>query len=285
MKDKKGRDIVLSQREYFTVFDENIPVEKTWKDIEIISEEFANKLKEKYSFNYLEKIFNDLFRLNVNTKKNKNKPKYAKSNWNNLIEKSIATSINKVDKRAQDEVNFVVTVDPLFSISVDKGVYYNGELHTRLVEQFAEAGPQIFIVDELMYNSEWFQGLDLGDSEIRLFTKDLNLKVPLNVKKYNKMNFDLIGRKKGDKRNIYVLGGERVFKGLFKYVTDFYITFINDFESHGREYFTELPLHNLETVQCYVYDDLNMSHLRKYKGRQMKWKESNIKYSVLGDKY
>lgn len=267
---------ILNKRDGFTVFDENVPVEKNWSDLKKIPQETINLLKKKYSYKYLEKIFASLYKLDIKLKKESNKALIE-----NEINKAVQKAVNKVNKNILNEVNFILSMDPLNYISNSKG-YFNSNLQKKLIESVADGN--IIILDENMANSDWFKSLDLSKAD------DVRIYTPTNEYKTKKDNYtiytsanNILKRNLIDEREIFVLGGELIFKETYSKATDLYISYLEDWTEYGDECFTSIEYNSFETVQCYVYEKerTNLSHLRKYKSRELKWKDSKIRYDVL----
>lgn len=266
-KDFKGRDMILPVNWYYQVKIDDVEIEKSWADLDNIFNTREDLLKDVLSNNSrseLKEIFKSLMSLMINNKKGLD---FSSKDSDAEIEKAINRGKNRGAKYSINKINYIFATNDSFGLFKDGEMIWDMPKYLLLIEQMLHG--QIVIVDREIINSEWFSNLDLSESEVRIYQQGQSFE-------------DMLYRKTiDDTREIYVLGGEEVFKAGYYKVTDFWIAFVDKFSTDFDSFMSELPLYSLEVSECNTIDDetpFKMTHLYLPTTKtQPKWKVNRYK--------
>lgn len=213
-----------------------------------------------------ESVFKSLYSLYDRTLQNKNTSKRLEER----IDDCFTRGIERAKRYKKERVNFVVSVDNLFSIGDSGTTPWKMKDDRKHLEELTDGGILV-----MGYNTYKRVGHLLANSnrEIRVLSKKHTKKTTnSNVIFYNSPKL-ILEKKRADYREIFVIGGQQVFELLFNKVTDIYITFV-DTAIFGEATFPEIPFQYFETREVKSFTannrnefDMKMCHLRK-KGKK-----------------
>ena len=229
-----------------------------------IGEQQYNRLCNIEDIDESESVFKSLYSLYDRTLQNKNSSRRLEDR----IEACFLRGHEKAKKLKKDRINFVVAVDNLFTIGKENTIPWH---QSSDLKHFKELTTDGIIV--MGYNTYKSVG-NLPDREIRVLTRKHFKEEPNNSNvKFYYSPVSILEKKRGDYRELFVVGGQQIYETLFSKLTDLYITFV-DTNCDGDTYFPEIPFQYFETreIKSFVADnknefDMKICHLRK-KGKK-----------------
>lgn len=230
---------------------------------EYIGEEQYERLKNIEDVDESESVFKSLYSLYDRTMQNKNTSKRLEER----IDDCFTRGKERAKRLKKERINFVVAVDNLFCIGKDNTLPFKQK---KDLQHFKELTDGNIIV--MGYNTFKDVGI-LPNREIRVLSrKHINDTHNPNVTFYTNPE-KALEKKRGDYREIFVVGGAQIYEKLFNKMTDLYITFV-DTSVFGDAFFPEIPFNYFETreVKSYEADENNqypiqICHLRR-KGKK-----------------
>ena len=230
-----------------------------------IGEKQYTRLCEIEDVDESESAFKSLYSLYDRTMQNKNSSKRLEER----IEACFERAKERAKKLKKERINFVVAVDNLFSIGNDNKIPWKQKLDLKRFQELTSNGILI-----MGYNTYKSIPIKLNNREIRVLTRKHINEKPIfdNVTFYSSAS-SILEKKRGDYREIFVVGGQKVYETFFPKLTDLYITFV-DTTIFGDTFFPEVPFQYFETreVKSFKADENNeynmkICHLRK-KGKK-----------------
>lgn len=279
-KDRHNRNLINKNYESFSIYDNGVYIDKTWEDLSdyICTNQERDKYITKYSQGQVKLIFDALYRADQ---------KYADARMRvygdalaDLKNKAVEKALKKYTKNNETKICGIVLFDSSTGIGKNNEPIFAQDMIT-LIEQ--ETENSIVVLDELLYNSNWFKQLKLHNVELRIFT--YSKKTINNVNTYTN-NIDILRKHPEDKREIYMLGGEHLFKLLCERLNALWFGYLEEYSEDNTDYFTELNW-NVWGVDD-VYNNCKLDNNKKFtitklfllKTRKQEWKESKLKHYI-----
>lgn len=259
-KDWKGRPYIFNGDGTFYEFDGNIEVYKTWSDITVASPNKILEIRNKYNFEIQKQIFHFLWLLQTSTN---GLIHHSDTKQKERVEKAIQKGIAKYNKINHYKVGMIILVDTMYMIG-ESEKYFLPKAQITLIEQLTKDA--IVIMDDEYYHNN-SNKLDLSKiNELRVIA---DYDIP-----------SCLDRKKDDNRPIYILGSRNIFRKLYKYVTDLYVTYTDVIHTPtiNSHFFTNINLNmfNMESTESVQTQQglLQPTHLTKKKNIDIRWKEN-----------